>query len=166
MIQRIQTIYLLLAIIALIVFLCIPESAAIIINTTETLRLPVNAIAITNTAPTGESQPLENSWVLGIAVFLSIALRLAAILTFKNRKLQTRCCLWAIATDILWCVLLAIFGYQVIGTIESATHTDASPTLDLNWGLAMLPIAICFTIMAVRGIRHDEKLVRAADRLR
>lgn len=166
MIQRIQTIYLLLAVVALIVFLCVPESAAIITNTTESLRLLVKATAITNTTPTGETQTLENTWLLGTTVFLSIALRLTAILTFKNRKLQTRLCLWAIATDILWCVLLTILSYKVIESIESATLTDASLSIAPNWPLVMIPIAICFTIMAIRGIHHDEKLVRAADRLR
>lgn len=33
-------------------------------------------------------------------------------------------------------------------------------------GLFLLPIAILFFILAIRGIRNDENLIRSAERLR
>ena len=79
---------------------------------------------------------------------VSAALSLYTIFIYKRRMLQARLCLCGVAVVLVWYVLLAVFqGY--------ATNIDALP---------MVNAILIF--LARRGIIADERLVRAADRIR
>ena len=93
-------------------------------------------------------------WLLFGIQILASAIALIAIFMFKQRPLQATMCLFAILVNILWYVAFAVLIQQ--GALPE--------TLPLT---ATLPIiAAIFCLMARRGVLADEKLVRAADRLR
>ena len=86
-------------------------------------------------------------WI-DIAQGLSAALSVYTIFIYKNRPLQAKLCLLGIGLIFVWYILLAVRqGYLLT--------VDAIPMVN-----AML------IFMARRGILADEKLVRAADRIR
>ncbi len=86
-------------------------------------------------------------------------LPLIAIFMFNKRKMQVNMALLSILTTIafialqVWRVSLAVFKQPV--------------TSSSYWIGSVLPVmAIVFLIMAIVGIRKDEKLVKSVDRLR
>lgn len=79
---------------------------------------------------------------------LSAVLSVYTIFIYKNRPLQARFCLLGLLLVFVWYVLLAVYQGNVT-TIDS---------------LPMVNAILIF--LARKGILADEKLVRAADRIR
>lgn len=94
------------------------------------------------------------AWGLFVVQIMASAISLIAIFLYKRRPLQATLCLVAIIVNFAWYVLLAVLIQQ--GALPETLPMTAS-----------LPIiAAIFCLLARRGILADEKLVRAADRLR
>lgn len=137
MIQRIQSIWLLLA--AVFAFL--------------TFKLPFYQGAVflaTDVKPAVDAQ--STIW-LTIVAALTGALAFINIFFFNNRKLQLRICIFGI---ILTLALIALCF------IEMSKFADGSLALSCVIYFAIL----AFYIMALNGIRKDEKLIKSMDRLR
>jgi hypothetical protein len=138
MIQRIQTVWLLLA------------------GVFCTLQLVFPMISVT-------SQPLSLFLpvvLLNIIGGGSLLVALLAIFLYKNRKKQ----LW-------WCyglIMLQILAYICIGWFfHIITRGVQINDLAVRFYTFVFPaIAIIFTVLAIVGIRKDEKIIRSADRLR
>lgn len=79
---------------------------------------------------------------------ISAVLSVYTIFIYKRRKTQARLCLCGIAVIFVWYILLAV--YQ-----NDTDYIDALP---------MVNAILIF--LARRGIIADERLVRAADRIR
>ena len=75
---------------------------------------------------------------------------LAVIPLFKNRKLQAGLTLLPMAALLAWYLVLALYA------IPETMH----------WQFALPALAVLLIFMARKGILDDEKLVRAADRIR
>jgi peptidoglycan/LPS O-acetylase OafA/YrhL len=110
--------------------------------------------------PTFESDSFEavrtNNYfdllILGVTI---IVLPLLAIFMFHNRKRKIRL------------VLLCTFT-NVVFIADMLVNVHFSKVKDGNYGIgSVLPVAaIILLIIAISGIRKDEKLVRSVDRLR
>jgi multisubunit Na+/H+ antiporter MnhC subunit len=141
MIQRIQTVWLLMAAIGGFAMSQAPIFEA---------RLPNN---ITQTVIASDNLFLF-ALVIGVAL-----LSLACIFLFKKRPLQFKL---TILTTLLTMIIVALEVNKVSGF--QSTHTILKGSY--SWG-ALLPIAmIVFLLLAARGIYKDEKLVKSLDRLR
>lgn len=116
MIQRIQTVYLLVSVILGMVFFLV--------------------------------------WPLFVIQMLASAISLYAIFLFKRRKTQAALCLGCVFVHLVWYVVLAVLIHQ--GKLSDA--------LPLTACLPLVAAILCF--MARRAIMADERLVRAADRIR
>lgn len=139
MIQRIQTIYLLLAALALFVLLALP------VGYQETESGIVVNVGITENIPT-----LVLSLLGGV-------ISLVAIFLYKSRKLQLRITMIAILLSLLTLVSTLLFDYV------TGTQLITSP----NFIVLVMPVfSFVFNLLAYRGIDSDEKLVRSMDRLR
>jgi uncharacterized membrane protein len=136
MIQRIQSIWLLLA--AVFAFL--------------TFKLPFyqGAILATNVKPEVDAQ--STIW-LTIVAALAGAVAFINIFFFNNRKLQLRMCLFGIILSIALVALCFA---------EMTKFTNGSLALSCVIYFAI----IAFYILALNGIRKDEKLIKSMDRLR
>lgn len=137
MIQRIQSIWLLLA--AVFAFL--------------TFKLPFYqgaVIQMTNAKPEVDAQ--STIW-LTIVAALTGALAFINIFLFNNRKLQLRICVFGILLTI---VLIALCF------VEMTKFASGSLALSCIIYFAI----IAFYILALNGIRKDEKLIKSMDRLR
>ena len=140
MLQRVQTIWLLLA-------------AASALLTFKLSFFSGNRIDASTQAKTFEYLTATNNILILIITVALVSSILIDIFLYKNRKLQLRIVLAAIVVSIL-----NIFLYY------KQTQKFAEGNYDLT---AMLSLAIpVFLILAARGIYKDEKLVKSLDRLR
>ncbi len=149
MIQRIQSIFLLLAASALGGQFALPY-----------LQTPAGdpARALPALAD-GVLNPLDNPGMLGLTA-LGGLLSLSAIFLFKNRALQARLSIIAAGIGVM---LLALAG------LTAATTINQTPTGgNIRWaaGFALPVAALLLNYLAARAIRKDDALVRSMDRLR
>lgn len=144
MLQRIQTIYLLLAAVLTIAAMCLPLATLYTngIFTGTAYALGVNL------------QPGVMSIVSFVLFGLSTAILLINIFQFKHRPLQIKFC---IVAELLLLVATLLIAYAIY-----ATGQEMRPTVFASFPV----VAIVLTIMASSRIKHDERLVRSADRLR
>jgi hypothetical protein len=142
MIQRVQTLWLLIAAIA--IFL--------------TLKFSFYSGTLTNTS-TIVSRDLFHSMAAGdnlLITVLSSALGCALVINiflFKHRMLQFRICLFAILLEVL---ILFLYYRQ--------TKLYTNGTLDI-WAIFHLVVIIAL-ILAAKGIYKDERLIKDSNRLR
>lgn len=150
MIQRKQTLFLLLALVATVVCMCLPLG-----------HFVPNGM--------GSDAVLYNLWIVNdnvrsfdVAPLFAILLvtcpiNIAAILTYKNRPLQSRLCLVNIFLMIVWGILCGVF---------SRNDLDMDASFHVSIATALPFVAMVLYFMAKKGIDADERLVRAADRIR
>lgn len=152
MIQRLQTVYLALAVILLTICSCLPIGT-FVPETMGDVRLDLYNMCIMG----GES-----GWdftVCGLFVLLAAAVVTSVITIFgyNNRKRQIRNCMLIIFMLIVWELLYVFFGY-VIGHDAMEFRYNYPAVLPL--------ISIVFVWMARRHVIADEKLIRSVDRIR
>ncbi len=136
MLQRIQTVYIIIAILAVVgLYIVFPE----FVN--EEGRIDLNR---------------ETPWVLGFLVG-SVLLGILAIINFKNRKRQF---VLNRLNIILNFVLLGVFVYR---SLMVSGETSVS---EKGIGMLLPIISIVFLVLANKAIKRDEDLVKSVDRLR
>lgn len=149
MIQRIQTVFLVVAALAGLGQFGLPYLSTS--PGSPASALPVLADNIFN--------PMDNPGLLGLCV-LGAAVSLAAIFLFKNRPLQARLAGGAAGASIMSLALAGFVIYQIMQQMPSGGNAQYGA------GLAMPVVAMICNWLAARFIRKDEQLVRSADRLR
>ncbi len=141
MIQRIQSIYLLLAAICMLLMFTAPI---------ETLQaVPTNL----------EVKGYNLLWFIQALIILTAAILVLSIFQFKNRNLQKRFCFGAI-------ILVGITFFAAFFGAAASSTTIKVVAVVYKWGLSLPLISIVFIFLALSGINKDEKLIRSADRLR
>lgn len=148
MIQRIQSIWLLLASLAILCLLFVPTVGAAAAKGYYILY--GSGLQMEGISEQSTNVPLLASTVLAGLISL------INIFNFRNRKLQTRIA----ALNIVLILALSFWFSQIVNKIEGLK------TLDIEPGIFLPLVAIIFTVLAIRGIKKDEKLIRSADRLR
>lgn len=136
MLQRIQTVYLIIS--------------ALIIGTLyvwfPTILNEANEVIIT------KNEPLVLGLIIG-----SVVLAFISILNFKKRQLQF---VLNRLNIILSFVLLGVFVYR------SLTLSGETLVSEKGIGVLLPIISIVFLVMANKAIKRDEDLVKSVDRLR
>jgi drug/metabolite transporter (DMT)-like permease len=146
MIQRIQTIYLLLAAAAGFGALAVPFASTSSV---------VQSSSLFNDASFSSGDNIGLLAVFAVAGVLAVA----SIFLFGNRKTQKTVSWAALAVNIIGGGLAAFLYFQDAGQTASAT-------VALGVG-AFLPLAfVVFAFLAINGINKDEAIVKSADRLR
>jgi hypothetical protein len=154
MIQRIQTIFLFLAIIALAAFNYFPYWQSNGGAAEGDLLLMSYGLAVI-----GDGVPVVEfglyTVVAGLSGLAGMIL-LIEILKFKNRILQMKL---AIANSFLMSVNLVLMTYFIIELQKDRVG-------GFGFGIFIFALAMLLNILARRFIQKDEKLVRSVDRLR
>ena len=152
MIQRKQTIYLLLAVIASVVCMCMPIGTFDVdgLHTVREFNLwLVDA----------EGQRSFDCWPLFAVLLPSSALSCYTIFLYHNRRVQAKMCMFNIFMLVGWYILDTVYS-NVLGDSASGSSFQ----VEFAGGLPAFSIAFLF--LAYKGIMADERLVRAADRIR
>lgn len=154
MIQRIQTVFLLLAIIALILFNLYPYW--------EATPTPDGAIATMMSygliSGTIEEPVLEFGLmsIVGGISGLAIILLAVELFSYKNRVMQLKI---AIGNSFLMSINLVAMTFFILDVQKEFQGS-------FGIGIFIFAIAMLLNILARRFIQKDEKLVRSVDRLR
>ena len=146
MIQRIQTVFLLLAVIALGLFLWQPLIQ---------LDVPHNPIAVKG----WEVTQRYNGWIYFINVIFTgtaIGLSLIGIFLYKSRDLQMLIC---------WFAIVMIAAAEGFVFYQYRTYVFPGDVIFTLWNL-LAAAAVVFEILAYIYIRKDENMVKSMDRLR
>jgi hypothetical protein len=157
MIQRIQSVYLLLAVLSLGAMFFFPLASFIGGDKDQLVYFVYELISkVPDSIP---SVPFYFVYpILGITI-LTILLSLFAIVQFKNRGAQLKMIRGAI---LLILVMIGVFFFYCSPLLEEASGT----LTEYEIGSYMPLVALMFLILANRGVIHDINLLRAADRLR
>ncbi len=155
MIQRIQTVFLaIVTVLSLFLFngsyLVFSEKSGSVIN--------VVLSGIIRNAAQGGPQPIQMAYPYSALVILIPLLSAIAILFFKNRKIQLLLVLILIVLVFLL-VSLSVYYYRLIIVTYSAR-------LDPGIMLLLPLLLLLFSLLAYRGIKKDDQLVKSYDRLR
>ncbi len=155
MLQRIQSIYLLLAGFALFALFLFP-----LVHNVYVDGKPLT-IMVTGVFQDMNGQLTHTTFFTGLTIATAIIgiIPLIIIFMYKNRKQQLALCYSAILVIIGHSIWMSRIVKAAMGDITIDTH---------NWGIGLfLPsISIILIVFALKAIQRDEKLVKSADRLR
>lgn len=158
MIQRIQSLYLFIAVIMGMLLFFFPV-ATFYHEILGNYRLMITGVESMDPTPKVQFSPLFTSplWIINI---IAIILSVVTLVLYKNRILQIRFIAFAVLFDIVLVVLIFLFYTNKIQEI-----TQIEPSYR-QAGIFFPLIALLFLILANRSIRRDEAKVKSADRLR
>lgn len=151
MIQRIQTVYLLLVAACAVVGLCTPVGHFHQDGTT-TAEFYNLWLTLAN------GKHVFSPWALFAMLMLVTASALGGIFLFKRRMLQVRFTVFGGLVLIGYYIVLAIFVHNFKGRYGA--------DFTLNWTTAFPAVALILEYLAFRAILKDEFIVRSLDRLR
>ncbi|RYD97367.1 MAG: DUF4293 family protein [Sphingobacteriales bacterium] len=151
MIQRIQSVWLLLAAIVM---------SALFYTSVYKVLIPsaVDMPAKMVYDYTSVVSIKNNFLALGLAA-ASTGLSLVTIFLFKNRKQQVNLT-WL---NILLCIALVFWLYMGLNNFWSNYPENGG---NISIGLFLPVITVFLLLLALRGIRKDQKLIKSLDRLR
>lgn len=147
MIQRIQTLYLLIAAILMAVTAFSPI-----------LQLEGDNILFSYGIMEAENL-VKPTWGIVTMAGLSALLSFVAIFLFKNRKKQKNITLVSTLVVVIYYVTALVYLASYLENIFSVISAVA-------YGILLPVVAIIFLLLALRGINKDEKLVKSLNRIR
>lgn len=142
-IQRIQTVYIILALVAMAVFMAVPYGIVTDLGATTVTHEYLYTIA---------------EYGILIPVAAIIILLLIDIFLYRNMALQRK---------VL--VISLMITLAVIATVCFALYKEAgAENIDVQFSLwdILLPLAALFEILGIKGIMNDIKLLNSYNRLR
>lgn len=149
MIQRIQSVYLLIVTILMVVCLCNPVGT-IISENKEISEFGNLFISL----PDGTKDYAP--WALFVILLLVAILAFGTIFLFKKRMLQIRITIFS---------TILLIGYYLT-FIAYIFMLAENTTFSASWSVCLPLVGIILNWLAIRGIGADEALVKAYDRLR
>ena len=157
MIQRRQSIYLLLAtlIAALLLILDLTYfNTEGVVKNGETVSLEIGYV--TTVMP--DEKPLRNTSLIGGLAAYAL-LSFVTIFLYKNRRRQIMACTLGYAFLMFSAVMMYKYSY-------GNNYFDETISESLEW-TAIIPLALfIFQFLALQGIKRDEALVKSHDRIR
>lgn len=140
-IQRIQSVYIFLAIIAMAIFIIVPYGTVVQLEA-------------------GITETLETMTEYGVLIptCAVVILLLTGLFLYRNLALQRTVILVSLMLTLAIVAVVCFALYKQ----ASAEGIDAHFTI---WDL-LLPVSVILEIMAVSGINHDIRLLRSYDHLR
>lgn len=157
MLQRIQTVYLVIALIAVsLLFTRLPVAVYSLINVGD---IPLNVIASYQNPELSQTLYTDiNTLPLMINIGVLIALICASVVLYTNRPLQYKVTMFAFLINVVLIIVIFYFA----DSMQTKLNTHAS----YKFGAFLPLISLVMIILASKAIRKDEKLVRSSDRLR
>ncbi|KAA6349246.1 hypothetical protein EZS27_003357 [termite gut metagenome] len=152
MIQRIQSACLLLVTGLLIASMCLP--LGYFLNENEVVTYIFKAVGIRDMG-----NRFHPTWGLAVILLICIIIAFTTIFFYKRRILQIKMLIFNNILLIGYYIDIATFYFMAKGKPETSSF-------QISWALCFPMIAIILNYLAIRAIKRDEAMVRAADRLR
>ena len=158
MLQRVQTIFLLLVIGAVVAMLFMPIWSETSADGVDTISLTAFDMTHIQTAPAATNA--TQTFYIAIFAILAAAHAAYSIFRYDNRLLQMKIGL------LITIQLIATVAFTLNYILTSEDIVNPKEQGDYRIGFFLLVFALLFNSMANRFIRKDENLVRSVDRLR
>ncbi len=155
MIQRIQTLYLLVIVVLSLFTLFLPSGS--LINSTENLSYLINYKGIFLTQTTGNVL-IQNVWSLTALSSIIPLLAFVTIFLFRKRLLQIRLVIFNMVLMLGYYVLLGIYFWQATSKLNADWHPEIVTAFPL--------INLILSYLTIRAIGKDEALIKSLNRLR
>lgn len=153
MIQRIQTLYLIVADLLVASLLFLPLA---VLNDKSGTFYQLNATGIFKDGVVGAA--VQNSWpILGL-IGLIMVMIIITIVRFRNRSGQIKLAYFCIL--LLICLMVVIYFFAWNGS------NDLGGSYYLKLQASFPLVAAVFTYLAIRAIAKDDNLVKSIDRIR
>lgn len=143
MIQRIQTIYLIL--------LFIGNAIGLFLNQAVFSKFEQGFV---------ELNVLTLDFVFIIISVVSMIISLITIFKYKHRVLQMRMCQFITVLNLLFIIIIGVYVYRQLSLPGGFSY----PEKGIEWIIAL--ISIVFAVLARKAIKSDDELVKSADRFR
>jgi hypothetical protein len=155
MLQRIQSIYLLLAGLVLAALFVFPLVHGVYVSGTST------AVMVTGIYQdiSGQSTHTTLFAALSVATVFVALLPVIIIFMYKNRSRQIALCYGTM-------LVIIAYSYWVAQTVKKAIGDAYLNMSNYGIGIILLSVSVLLIVMAQKAIQRDEKLVKSADRLR
>jgi glucan phosphoethanolaminetransferase (alkaline phosphatase superfamily) len=157
MIQRIQSVYLLMAVLFNIGMAFLPVFSL----SEPDLNLRVYAFTQSVTDVSGASVTKPAPWLILFSISLAIIATIVVIFMYKDRKKQIRLCYSLYILQALIIVLALVW-------ITTNLQISLTEVIDKAHPLSLIfpVVSMWWIFMAQRAIKKDEELVRSVDRIR
>ncbi len=162
MIQRKQTLYLIIVVLLMASTFILPSAQGIISSASANYHdvfkiMPFGVYG--NSLESANEPSLFSVTYLGVGICFIIAWAIFVITRFKNRWLQVRLTVFLIIWLVAIETLMFIYGYKLINHLDSLSEVQNG--FPMTWGAIMPIISIIFSYLAFRGILQDELLIKS-----
>lgn len=159
MIQRIQTVFLFLVVIAMLLVVTFPLWQQVNPGQTELASLDAWSLSV-RVIESEEEVSSKSTFYLGVLALVVAGLALFSLLQYKNRGKQM---LLNMINSLLMAVMLGLVVYTTY-----AFNAEFNPQVNGAFVLGFWAIiaGMIMNLLANRFIRKDEMLVRSVDRIR
>ena len=160
MIQRVQTIYMLASVIAILTMHFFWLASFAILEATFEL----NSLGLVCATKGFETDRMV--WELFIVLLLMVALPLVNIFLYKKRKVQLRVLIYTIVLNVLY---YGLFFWECSRLKGDVAALSQGGVVDVHYNIMMLvmpAVSIFALIMAARGVIFDIALLKSLERLR
>ncbi|HBL76173.1 MAG: hypothetical protein A2W90_10225 [Bacteroidetes bacterium GWF2_42_66] len=147
MIQRIQTLYVFISLVLMVLLLVLPF-AEIVDNG--------NIYQFDKLGISGGAGQIQNGWSIGALISIIVLLHLVVINSYKKRIRQMRLLVFSIL------LMIGLFGMFYFFSYFSFDNAQISFKIVVAFPL----VAIILDYLAIRAIGKDEALIRSIDRIR
>ena len=153
MIQRVQSLFMLISIFAIVATFFVPIGSM------------SDGVATMNMTPYGVQQPesglklANNSYYFYAPLTVALVLTIRALLSYKNRKSQIMSLKLSFLLFAATFVLMALYVNDVQASLQGMKFA-------LGIGFFLPLVAITLNWLAARAIKKDEELVKSVDRIR
>jgi len=155
MIQRIQSLYLLLT--SLLSLLFLSGSFLKFFNKSGS-EIIMDFNGIWQSSGTGSPDLIQSQIPLSVIIMLIPVVSTITLFLYKNRRLQLKLTIVVILLAFVLLFYLTIFAILII----TRYNVELAPVIRI----IIPPIILILTLLAYSGIKKDENLVRSYDRLR
>lgn len=159
MLQRVQTVYMLASVIAMIMMMLFPLA---------TFQTPESTWKLT---AVGLENLTDNVSIMGWSIFVLIVVMLlvpfVAIFLYKKRQTQLRFLIFASILNLLYYGLFFYECHNYKEMIQGGIESNAGVQTIYNYMMLLMPaLGVFCNWMAIRGILHDILLLKSLERLR
>ena len=152
MIQRIQSVYLL--VVGILLAICLSSSIGTIVTADNQLATITN-LAVRDAEGGADYSP----WALCVLLWISMLLAFGTIFLYRKRMLQIR--LTAFSS-----ILLIGYYLTLVAFIVMSIPSEGNYSYSIDFTVCLPFVALVLNWLAIRAIGKDEMLVKAYDRLR
>lgn len=165
MIQRVQTVYMLASVIAILMMLIMPLG---VIESSDAY-FDVSALGVTSVT---EGVVLDRMcYDLLVVLLCMFVLPLVCIFLYNKRKVQLRILIYTAVLDVLFYVYFFCYMSGSVQSIAARTLELCGYATDVTASYSMVlycmpALSVVCCVMAMRGVMYDIALLASADRLR